>query len=192
MRDIMARLRMMGQNGDVSVADVLSEFGATSFLPALIVPAFLVTSPLSGVPLFTTICGLTILIIASQMVFGRHYLWLPEFLTKRHVPGAKLEWAMDKTEWLGRLLDRMSRPRWHWLTSAPVLWCAKLVCMVCGAVMPFLEFIPFSSSFMGLSVSLIAIGLLARDGVFLIAGMSAACVGVSIPFFVASKIAEVV
>ena len=49
----------------------------------------------------------------------------------------------------------------------------QAICLCCGLVMPLLEFIPFTSSMMGVVVSLLAFGLLARDGVFVLLGFLA-------------------
>jgi len=39
-------------------------------------------------------------------------------------------------------------------------------------MMPFLEFVPFSSSLIGSAVALLAFGMLARDGLFVIFGLT--------------------
>ena len=58
--------------GDPKGAEDRAQFGESSFLPALMVPSLLVVSPLSGIPLFSSVCGLTIAF--SRMYLGAHWL----------------------------------------------------------------------------------------------------------------------
>ena len=85
--EIVDRLDSATNQPSLSVHDLLEEFGESSFLPALMVPALLTVSPLSGIPLFSTVCGLTIAFIAEAVqeiedeslqeeIVGRVEAWL--------------------------------------------------------------------------------------------------------------------
>ena len=40
------------------------------------------------------------------------------------------------------------------------------LCLICGLAMPVLELVPFTSSFLGGAVALLAISIIVRDGLF--------------------------
>jgi hypothetical protein len=63
----------------------------------------------------------------------------------------------------------------------PLSVLPKLVCVLCGAAMPFLELVPFSSSILASAVVLIGLSILARDGLFALLGILVAGIGFSIP-----------
>ena len=171
--DLVGRGRKGAEGDKVRVGQIAEALGQDSLPPNLMIPAFAVASPLSGVPLFSSICGLLIALVSAQMLIGRDHVWLPGFLMRRQVSGDRLRKALDWMEKPARFLDRVSHERLTPLVRRPMRWIVQGICLCCGLVMPLLEFIPFTSSLMGVVVSLLAFGLLARDGVFVLLGFLA-------------------
>lgn len=173
LSDIVDRMADTAQGRRVTVGEVLEAFGRRSYLPLLIVPALAVMSPLSGVPLLSSFCGITIAIIAAQMVFpGLGRLWIPGFIARRKVSGKRAREAIGRLGKIAHWMDDHARDRLNWLIDPPGRTVLEVVCLLCGLAMPFLEFIPFSSSVAGGAVLLIAAGLLTRDGLFALAGLA--------------------
>jgi hypothetical protein len=54
----------------------------------------------------------------------------------------------------------------------PLIFIPQTFCVLSGLMMPFLEFVPFSSSLVGAAVALLAFGMLARDGLFVMLGLA--------------------
>jgi len=170
--DIVDRLEASSQGARVSVGDAIEAFGRRSFLPVLMVPALLVLSPLSGIPLFSSLCGITIAIIALQMLWpGRNTLWLPSALLQQDIRGARARSALSRLYGIARWLDERAHERMCWLVLRPGSHIVEVACLVCGCTMPFLEVVPFSSSVLGAAVLLMGLGLLARDGLLAAAGI---------------------
>lgn len=175
VEDIVARLgATAGGRAHVTLGDIIAAFGDRSFLPVMMVPALLVFSPLSGIPLLPTVCGLLIALIAAQMIWpGRNALWLPRRLTRLRLSGDR---ARRAVHWLGRAarwLDARARTRLGFLvTRAPGRKLLETCCLVAGLSMPFLELVPFSSSVLALSVLLMSTGMLSRDGLFALSGLA--------------------
>lgn len=182
--EIVDRLHLAADSERVALRALLEVFGESSFLPALMVPALLVVSPLSGIPLFSTICGLSIAFISAQMLISRSHLWLPDILLRQQMDGAVARTALGKLRHVSDWIDAHSRRRFRVLTSAPFRKWLQLLCFLCGAVMPFLELMPFSSSLLGGAVLLMATALLARDGLFALLGSLAICLAVFVPLSV--------
>lgn len=173
MSDIVDRMADTAQGNRVTVGEVLEAFGRRSYLPLLVVPSLAVMSPLSGVPLLSSFCGAIIVIISAQMVFPRlGRLWIPGVIGRRTISGKRARAAVGRLAKIAHWMDDHARARLRWLIDPPGRTVLEVVCLFCGLAMPFLEFIPFSSSVAGGAVLLIAAGLLTRDGLFALAGLA--------------------
>ncbi|WP_406721376.1 exopolysaccharide biosynthesis protein [Thioclava litoralis] len=172
VRDIVAAIDARARDEDeIRIEDVLGSLGGASFVPVLLVPALFVVSPLSGIPLFSSACGILIALISAQMLLGRDHLWLPRLLTRRHIAGDKLRKATGKLQGIARWMDLHTKERLRLFTHRPFRWVTQGACLLCGAAMPFLELVPFSSSILGAAVTLLALSLLVRDGLIALFGL---------------------
>ncbi|MFC4670466.1 exopolysaccharide biosynthesis protein [Seohaeicola nanhaiensis] len=164
VNDVLDRLRQSAHGEKTGLNDIVEGLGHGSFVPVLIAPALLVVSPLSGIPLVSTLCGMTVALVAVQMFFGRNELWLPGWLMRRSVSTEKLKKAVQKMRKPARWIDRHIRRRLTRVVSAPFDRVIHLVCLLCGAAMPVLELVPFTSSILGAAIVLFSITLLVKDG----------------------------
>jgi len=155
----------------VSLDDLLDRLGNKSFNTLMLVPAVLVVTPLSAIPGFSTLCGILIASAAVQNLLGREHIYLPRWMCRRSVGEGRLTAAIERVRRPVRWLDRQTRPRLEALVQPPFSTVAVAIAGLCGAVMPFLEFIPLSSSIMGAAVLFIALGLMARDGLVMLAAV---------------------
>lgn len=177
---LIARLRSLACGERISVSDLVEGLGHASFTPLLLVPALIVVSPLSGIPILPSVCGLTIALIAGQMVFGRRHLWLPQWLLSRSVDCERLKSALGWLERPAGWVDGITAHRLDVLVSPPIAWLLLLACALSGAVMPLLEVLPFTSSILAAAVCLMATGLLVRDGLVAVAGLGFVAMGVGL------------
>lgn len=183
VRDVLGRVAPLAAAERVHVGDILDVFGDAAFAPALMVPALIVVSPLSGIFFLPTVMGLIIALIAVQRLAGRRTLWLPGFILRRSVAGARLARAIGWLERPADWLDRRTRPRFTLLLVWPARMVPELGCIVAGLMMPFLELVPLSSSILGGAVTLFAVSFLTRDGLFVILGLASVAVASTIPLF---------
>mgnify|MGYP006273390185 FL=1 len=191
VEDIVARLDDTAQGRErVTLGDVVEAFGRRSFLPMLMVPALLVLSPLSGIPLFSSVCGLTIALIAAQMLWpGRDHLWLPDRLMRQNISGARARKSVAQLGKLARRLDGLSRDRLRWFVGhRPGRTLLEACCFVAGAAMPVFEIVPFTSSILGFAVLLMATALLTRDGIFALAGLVVIVLAPTVPLLVVGNV----
>lgn len=159
-----------GDVNDVSVADVLREIGDESFAPMVLVVSVLLVSPLSAVPGTPTIGGLMVILIAGQWLAGRRHLWLPAVIRRRSVSAKRLVWAIRWLKPWAAWLDHNSKGRLKILTLPPLTLVAKLLILAVALTWPLLEILPMVTSVGALAVSLLAFGLMMRDGLWLAAG----------------------
>lgn len=169
--DVINRARGALHEGEVSVRDVVEALGRASFSPLLLVPALVVVTPASGIPLLSSICGISIALIAAQMALGRDHVWLPKWIMRRAAPKERMEAAFDWLEPLARFLDRITRVRLCGLVEKPFVKLPQILALLSGAVMPLLEVLPFTSSMLGATVTLLAVGMVTRDGLLVVLGM---------------------
>ncbi len=188
VRDVVERLGALSERETVTLGELTEAFGPASFVPALMVPALLVVSPLSGIPVFSSICGLTIALIALQMVVRRRFLWLPGWIRRRQLGGSQLGSAVGRLTRLADWLDRHSRARLRVLVRMPGGLVPRIGAVLCGLAMPFLELVPFSSSLLGTAVLLFSVSFLARDGLYVLAGLIVMGTAATVPVLVWGQI----
>lgn len=153
------------------VGKVIAAMGSASFAPVMLLPALLVLSPASGIPVLPSVCGITIALIGGQMLFGRGHLWLPGWILRRKLDGSKTGKALASLAKPAAWIDRHTGRRMPWLTKRPFDKIVLVVCILCGAVMPALELLPFTSSILGAAISVMTLGLLVRDGLLVLIGL---------------------
>ncbi len=171
VRGIVDRIHDVADRDTVHMHDMVSAFGRSSFLPMMMLPALLVLSPLSGIPFFSTFCGLTITVISAQFLTQRDHLWLPDVLMRQKIQGEKARNAAQKLRKVANWLDDHARDRFKVLVSRPFRPWLGTLCLICGLCMPFLEFVPFSSSILGAAVLCFCTAMLADDGLFVLLGL---------------------
>lgn len=189
VRAIIARLEQGAHANEVTLKNLLEAGGTASFVPAIMVPALLVVSPLSGVPLFSTFCGITIAFIAAQMLLQRDHLYIPDVVTRQSVSGERVRAGLVKMHRMADFLDRHTHNgRLGRIVRRRGRLLPQALCLVAGVVMPLLEIVPFSSSIIGTAVLCHAVALLTRDGAFVLIGMAIMSLAALLPFFVISRV----
>lgn len=171
------------EDDEVRIGDILAEFGSASFPPVLLAVSLLLVSPLSGVPLFSSIIGIVILLIAGQGMIGRKHIWLPQRLKAWKLNTRRSDRILDRARRMAAWLDRGTESRWAALVSPPASRVLYAICAMSGLILPLLEFIPLSSSLIGVAIALMSTGLLARDGLIAVLGLVALGLAATIPVF---------
>lgn len=147
------------------IRDELDERGFGLMILILAIPCLV--PALYGVP---QIVGIPILLLAGQMLAGRIEPWLPEAVLKRRVSKAWLDRMADfATKRMG-WFERLSRPR---LTLFTVGWAERVVAlfMILATVTIVL---PMTNTVPSVALTLLAVGLIQRDGLFVLGGAAVA------------------
>jgi hypothetical protein len=184
VRDTIQQLEVLEREEQITLGTMIEAFGPTSFVPALMVPTILVVSPLSGIPLFSTVCGLSIALISLQMVFARRAVWLPQVLLQRRIDPQRLRAAMRRMRGLADRLDHFAKDRLRVLVQPPGNRLPQTMCVVSGGSMPVLELVPFSSSILGMAVLSCSVAFIARDGLFVFVGAGFMALAAAVPVYV--------
>ena len=162
------RIREAARDDKVSVGELLEALGPRSFVPLLLVPALIAATPLSGIPGVSIVAGLLIALISFEMLMSYDEAYVPRRLKRSSIDADALRRALAKAQPVIAWFDRHTHSRLSWMFHRPMVYLPKVICLLSGLAMPFLEFIPFTSSILAIGVSLLAIALLTRDGLFLL------------------------
>lgn len=157
-------------DGQVSVRDVLHVLGPRAFTPMLLVPCLVMVSPLSAIPGVPSFLSLLVGLVAVQILFGQSRIWLPGFLLDRSIDADRLSRAIGFLRRPVALVDPLINERLTGLADKPGNLPALTAFCVVSFFMPLIEFVPFLTSVLAGGMTLFAIGLFARDGVFMLAG----------------------
>lgn len=150
------------------IRDLVGQDGLL-ILTAFLTIVFMVPVSIPGV---STVFGAAILLIGISRLFGCR-LWLPERIAQRVLPSGKLLAGLNSGRvWVHRL-ERISRAhRMPWLASPGLVDTLNNLALVAAAVLLMAPFglIPFSNTLPALALLFFAIGLLQRDGLFIVLG----------------------
>lgn len=152
------------QEETLSLGIIVEAVGGRSFGPLLLVAGLIMTSPLSGVPGMPTCIGFLVLLIASQLLFGKEHFWLPGWLLKRSVERSRVRTTLRFLRPPARFVDRRLRPRLTSLIKGSGIRSIAVVCIVIAISMPLMELVPFSAHGAGIALSAFALALIVRDG----------------------------
>ena len=150
----------------ISIRD-LFEAMADRALAALIF-VFAVPSIFPVPPGVSGVLGVPLVFLAAQLALGRAP-WLPAFLTSRSMARSDFQSLMRRVlPWLGRA-ERLLRPRLQFLASG---WMEQLVGCVCILLAIVLALpIPLGNTPPAIAISVLALGILEKDGYWVLSGL---------------------
>jgi len=161
---------LLDNNSDKSftVKKILGSLGTSSFgtsLMAFSIPEVL-PIPVPGV---SAIVAIPTGIISAQMAMGKKEITLPKWLLKRSVPRKPLAAAIRSILPILERLERAVKPRWKWMTSrAAKRFLGAFILFLSGLMaLP----VPGTNMPLAISVFVIALGLVERDGAMITAGI---------------------
>lgn len=165
LAEVVGELTNAGQRDEqISVEEVMEAVGKRSFGPLLLVPGLIVLSPLSGVPGVPTLGGIIVFLFSAQMLFGREYFWLPQFILRREVSRERMAKAGRFLAWLAGWVDKLIKPRLVSLLGNLGGRIIAATCMAIAVIMPPLEAIPFANVITAAAISAFGLALVAYDG----------------------------
>ncbi|MES2860066.1 MAG: exopolysaccharide biosynthesis protein [Pseudomonadota bacterium] len=118
---------------------------------------------LYGVP---QVVGLIIILIAAQLLAGREEPWLPRWVLNLRAKGAWLKAMADFAETRLGWVDRLSRPRLTAFASG----AGEKMAAVFMILATLTIVLPFTNTIPSIALALLSVGLIQRDGLFVIGG----------------------
>ncbi|UOR15810.1 exopolysaccharide biosynthesis protein [Qipengyuania aquimaris] len=172
VEDVIGELdELASHNEKVRIGDVLDDFGGRSFGPFILIFALIEITPIGAIPGAPTVLASIIALVAVQMLFGKDHIWMPQFIQDRAVGSKKLHKAVTKLRGVAHWLDDHSRDRLGFFTQGKWLRFAAIAILMLCATVPPLEVLPFASSAPMLAIAAIALALIVRDGLVMLAAL---------------------
>lgn len=106
--------------------------------------------------------AIPIFLLGLQIAVGRNEPWLPAAAMRAKL---KPEWLTAIAEFAGKRLrwtERLSRPRWRWVAHGP----GERVIGLIIALASITIMLPITNTIPSLAITVAAVGLLQRDGLF--------------------------
>ncbi|MDQ1818076.1 exopolysaccharide biosynthesis protein [Massilia sp. CCM 9210] len=153
----------------IAVGDLLHALGDRAIGALLFIFAFPNILPVP--PGTSAVLGAPLVFLAAQLTFGMRP-WLPGFISRRSMPRTDFQGMIRRVvPWLERA-EKLLRPRASVLALPPFEYIVGVVCLLLATVLVLP--IPLGNMLPALSISLLALGLLERDGYAIALGLIAA------------------
>ena len=168
------------ENDRPSVETVIAAVGERSFGAILLLSGLVILVPLVGdIPGVPTLMAIVVLLTSLQLLLGREYFWLPDWLLRRSTGGDGLHRAMRKARGPARVVDRLIRPRLSLFVEGPSRFGIALACLFIALLVPLMEFVPFSANIAGAGLTMFGLAFIGRDGLMAIAAFVLTLAGVA-------------
>ncbi len=168
--------RVQGER--ISIGDLIDGLGERAY--GILLLLFALPTILPAPPGTSAITGLPITAFAFQLMIGHPHPWLPAFLRRRSVARTDLLAVLDKASPYLRKAERITRPRYSFLVEGQMERLAGLVVFLLGVVLILPIFM--GNMFPSIAVALIALAVMERDGIAVIAGYIAAVASTIVAF----------
>lgn len=112
------------------------------------------------------IIAIPIFLLAVQVMFGRSEPWLPGWFTRAHVKKGWISAIAGFADKRLRWTERLARPRLTFLASG----LGERVAALIMALASITIMLPITNTIPSLALTLLALGIIQRDGLFTLAG----------------------
>ncbi len=169
LTEILRRLAEDEGRERIALADLLDTMRGRAFGALLMVFAF--PNILPSPPGLAGILGMPLIFLSTQMMLGMNP-WLPGIIARRSMPRATFAAMVGRIEpWLARA-ERLLRARLRALAWPASQRAIGAVCLLLSVALALP--IPFANMAPSIAICLIGLGVLERDGVWILAGLAAA------------------
>ena len=143
----------------------LADRGFAILMLLLALPTVLPVAP----PGLSAAFGLPLAAIAAQLALGRERPWLPAFLLRRSFQTSEFRRMIGRTNGILMRMEKVVRPRLPGLTGWAQERLIGLACTILGILLA--SPVPFTNVPLSFAIVFLSLGLLARDGLALVAGL---------------------
>jgi len=159
----------------IAIGDLLVELDQRAIAALLFI--FAVPNTIPVPPGVSAVLGAPLIFLAAQFMLGRGP-WLPRLITERSFLRLDFEKIVGKVApWLARA-ESLMRPRLTILARRPFENLVGFVCLVLAVVL-FLP-IPLGNMLPSIAICVLALGVLARDGIWILAGLGLAAAALAV------------
>lgn len=175
-------LQAKSENGTVSVLDITNLVAVGAFYFVLLIFAFPVALPLPYPPGFPSLCGIPIFLLSVQMLLNQKKVILPKFIREYRLRVELIRSIINKSNKILIILSKIIQVRrLEIITSnkfVPIYGLVFIALSVCILIpFPGTNFIP------AVGIFICCLGLLFKDGLFVLIGLAIGFAGILIVYF---------
>ena len=169
LSDVLTRIANDPKRDRIAVGDFLRAMQERAFGPLMLI--FALPNVLPTPPGTSSVLGAPLVFLAAQLALGRSP-WLPPIIARRSIARKDFAAFVGKaTPWLAKA-ERLLQPRLGALAHPPAEYVVGLVCFVLSVVLVLP--IPLGNMLPALAICVMALGILERDGIWILVGMAIA------------------
>jgi hypothetical protein len=185
LSDLLMRQAAMVTSERVTLGDMAEFLGDRSIGGLLLVLALPMALPVPA-PGISVLFGVPMIVISAQLALGYRRPWLPARLTRRSVARSSFLAIVDRILPTLRRLERIVRPRAGWLAGPWARIPVGIICLVLAIIIALP--VPLGHVVPGTAISVLALGLIERDGIAIALGIITAIFGLLIVVFASAGI----
>lgn len=172
---VLFKLAHEGHSDRIFVGDLLRALGDRAIGALMFI--FAAPNVLPVPPGVSAVLGAPLIFLSIQLMLGLRP-WLPSVVTQRSLSRADFTTLTRRVvPWLTRA-EHLLRPRLGGLARPPMEYLVGLVCLLLAVVLSLP--IPLGNTLPALAICLLALGVLERDGVWILAGLGATAVAAAV------------
>ncbi|UCM85098.1 MAG: exopolysaccharide biosynthesis protein [Rickettsia endosymbiont of Culicoides impunctatus] len=175
---IFCKLGQKEKKGKIKISELLTDFHENGLLLTMLFFAIPIAIPLPYPPGFTTIVGIPLIVLSMQMLLGLRQVSLPSKINNYQISNDILINISNKIVPKIKLVEKYIRPRFSFATS---IYCEQfigLVSLICAIAISIP--LPLTNAIPAFGITIMALGLLNRDGLTIFLGFMVSIVGLII------------
>jgi hypothetical protein len=180
LSDVLEQFALSIQSERVALGMINDFAGRRSIGALLLILALPMALPVPA-PGISVIFGVPLVLVSLQLMIGRRTAWLPQRIAEYSILRVELVAFIDKALPRLRALERIIKPRLSWMAGEWATFPVGAVCLILALVIALP--IPLGHMVPGTAISILALGLMERDGLAVAIGIFTALLGLAIVTF---------
>lgn len=170
----------------ISLGEIMLHLKNEGLVFLVLIVALPISIPIPTPPGFTTLFGIPLCLLTFQMIYKPNSVWLPKWLANKRIDIASFRHFVDKAEPWFLKATRFVKPRHPRFTTISFEKIVGVLALLSSIViaLPIL----FANAIPSISIVVMSVGLLYRDGITVLIGMIISMIGLLIAVAVVTVI----
>lgn len=160
----------------ISTQNVINKLGQNAAQIIIIIFCSPTALPTPALPILTQILSAIVILTLAQLIIRKKQIWLPEKLREKELSNDLVTNSANKLLQYHKKIEKFIKPRIRFLSIAPFNLTIYLLCGFFSIVVALP--IPFSNTVPSIAIIIIMLGMIERDGIIIITGITIGIIGV--------------
>lgn len=180
LTDILHAIADKTSGEKINLIDIVEALKYRGFGALMMAPALIVVLPTGAIPGMPLLCGILIILIASQLLVGKNFPWLPQQLKSISFKRSKYKTAIDKAKPYTEWIDSFFHPRLKMLTGEIAKRTIAFLCIGLAIMLIAFGFVPFAAALPATAILLFGLALSVHDGLLTLVGLIIMAISISV------------